>query len=833
MEHSQFHKQFIRYDTSIYLPAHPQSKYFGDTYLVIYLFSGEANVVVGAWFSDLADDSNSGVSNPLNFLFEAEPNFFFWAVSNWTKQTQKSILRHTNSTTPTENNFDFSGPKCVAQEMAADTASLTTSTSHTLSATNPIMAPASAASSPAHSLLLENLRRENRHVFLQPTAALPTESLNIVKDTLEALAAQVSAQQQERPKESRKRKRGDIDADDVLKLRKVYVDGFETNQVWQQAKKIIGGVLGHAEVMLEELADEIVDEDEDEGEELSEDDEDDEDGFKEIDIEEEGEEELGEDEEAVDEVVELEDGEGEDMEEDVEEGEEEAEEDEEEEEDDASYTEDPNGLNDGFFSIDEFNRQTQWFEEQDARGDPYTDHVSDEEEIDWDADPNAPSTKKTKSKPEDDDAEVDDQDSDEDDGPTFGDMALNAPEGDSDDEMGELAEEDDVENNANGIYYKDFFMPPPKKSKGGDRPKKKVQFKPAEPTQEDVDRAMADVRRDLFDDESEVDDSEDALSDVSAGDPRSRRSAHERRQAKLAEEIRQLEAASVAKRSWTVSGEASAAARPVNSLLEEDLDFEYVGKPVPVITPEVSEDIESLIKRRILAQEFDEVIRRRPETESTPSNTRRGLVEVQDTKSNKGLAEIYEEEHVKNTNPDTYVSQSDEKLQKEEKEIENMWKEISGRLDSLSSWHYKPKPVAASLSVVADVGTVTMEDAQPATSQGVSGGSSRMAPQEIYKAGTTEAAAQGEVVSKSGIPLARQEMSREDKTRRRRRAKERIRKAGGTGGANGGTVSKKAQTIADLKKGGVKVINRKGEITDVDGNKVKAVKAASSGSYKL
>lgn len=704
------------------------------------------------------------------------------------------------------------------------------------------MAPASAAassSSPAHSLLLETLRRENRHAFLQPTATLPTESLNIVKDTLEAFAAQVSDQQQERLKESRKRKRGgDVDADEVLRLRKVYVDGFETNQVWQQAKKIIGGVLGHAEVMLEELADEIVDEDEDDDEE--DEDEDDEEGYKEIDVEEEfdveedeeDEEKLGEDEE-----LELEYGEDEDVEEELEEelnGEEDEEDDEEDEEDGASYTEDPNGLNDGFFSIDEFNRQTQWFEEQDARGDPYTDHVSDEEEIDWNADPNAPSTKKAKSKSQDDDAEAEEEDSDDDDGPTFGDMALNAPEGDSDDEMGELAEENDVENNANGIYYKDFFMPPPKKSKGGDRPKKKVQFKPAEPTQEDVNRAMADVRRDLFDDESEVDDSEDALSDVSAGDPRSRRSAHERRQAKLAEEIRQLEAASVAKRSWTVSGEASAAARPVNSLLEEDLDFEYVGKPVPVITPEVSEDIESLIKRRILAQEFDEVIRRRPETESTPSNTRRGLVEVQDTKSNKGLAEIYEEEHIKNTNPDTYVSQSDEKLQKEEKEIENMWKEISGRLDSLSSWHYKPKPVAASLSVVADVGTVTMEDAQPATAQGVSGGSSRMAPQEIYKAGTTEAAAQGEVVSKSGIPLARQEMSREDKTRRRRRAKERIRKAGGTGGANGGgTVSKKAQTIADLKKGGVKVINRKGEITDVDGNKVKAVKAASSGSYKL
>lgn len=707
------------------------------------------------------------------------------------------------------------------------------------------MAPASttatsnATSASNLTSLLNSLQEDNRHVFLQPPATLPTESLNIVKNTLEDIVSQVSEQQQQRLKEDRKRKRGSrkIDADEVLKLRKIYVDGFETNQVWQQAKKVIEGVLRHSETVIDDLVanNEIIDENSS-------------DNDSEAEIEEgsDAEEEVGsdveeeeEDLEQPDEELDLEEQSMEDLEnenEDVEAGEEEDEEDE-EEDDSQSYTEDPDGLNDGFFSLDDFNKQTQWFEEQDARGDPNTDHVSDEEDIDWDADPSAPKAKDSGSRAKasggDDDDEVEEEEDEEDDGPTFGDMALDAPEGESEDEeMLDDIEEEEAENNANDIFYKDFFAPPPRKSKG-DRPKKKVQFQPEEPAEEDINRAMDDVRRDLFDDESDMENSDDALSDVSAGDPRSRRSAHERRQAKLAEEIRQLEAASVAKREWTLSGEATAVDRPTNSLLEQDLDFEYVGKPVPVITPEVSESIEDLIKRRILAQEFDEVLRRRPETESVPSGTRRGLVEVSDTKSNKGLAEIYEEEHVKNTNPDTYVSQSDEKLQREEKEIENMWKEVSSRLDSLSSWHYKPKPVAASLSVVADVGTVSMEDAQPTTAQGVVGESSRMAPQEVYKAGADNAA-QGEVVAKSGLPVARQEMSREDRTRRRRRQKERIRKAGGTGadGAGAGQ-SKKAQTIADLKKGGVKVINRKGEITDVDGNKVKAAKAASSGSYKL
>src|SRR5690606_14131638 len=148
--------------------------------------------------------------------------------------------------------------------------------------------------------------------------------------------------------------------------------------------------------------------------------------------------------------------------------------------------------------------------------------------------------------------------------------------------------EDDVNGlgldlSANDIFYDDFFAPPKKKKKPGSSKKRQSLPEPSRPDDAEVERAENDVRRDLFDDLSERSDSEDALSDVSAGDPKSRRSAHERRQAKLAEEIRRLEAELVAKRAWTLSGEAAAADRPVNSLLEEDLDFEHAGKPVPVV----------------------------------------------------------------------------------------------------------------------------------------------------------------------------------------------------------------------------------------------------------
>ncbi|KAG6013638.1 hypothetical protein E4U43_007188 [Claviceps pusilla] len=784
--------------------------------------------------------------------------------------------------------------------MAVATSPTLTSTSHTLSG-QPLMASASLSGAQSSSSLspdtkedmaafLASLRPENRHKFIEPNAAIPGEALSIVKNTLEAFASQVSDLQQQRLKESRKRKRSReksaIDGGDVLKMRKVYVDGFETGQVWQQAKKMISSVLGFADGLVDELeeAGEVMADSGSKGHEprsLSFG----EDGF-EVDSDEDsdgdsdesgadvnGEAEHGAEDEDEDED-EDEEGSEQDIEDDVElqdgstlsdngkdggEEEEDDEEDDEEEEEPEEFVEDPNGLNDGFFSIDDFNKQTQWFENQDARGDPTTDQASDDEEIDWGADPLAPPKASSKSSgkkgartkaslDEEADEDEDEDEDDEEDGPTFGDMALDAPEGASDDEAMDMEDgmEDDEGNdfNANEVYYKDFFAPPPRKNKTGKPFKKKANKVEAErPTEEDTARAMADVKRDLFDDESDNDeDSDQDLSDASAGDPKSRRSAHERRQAKLAEQIRQLEAESVAKREWTLSGEAAAADRPVNSLLEQDLDFEHVGKPVPVITPEVSESIEDLIKRRILAQEFDEVLRRRPDTDGLPAHTRRGLVEVDDSKSTKGLAEIYEEEHIKNANPDTYVSKSDEKLQREEKEVEAMWKDISARLDALSSWQYKPKPAAPTISVVTDVATISMEDAQPTTAQAVVGESSRMAPQEIYKAGAAnnDAAAvtdKGEVVTKAGLPLSREEMSREDKKRRRRRHKERLRKAGGVDAQQNKTLGTRAKmqrdTMAELKKGGVKVINRKGEITDVDGNKAKAKKAVSSGSFKL
>ena len=698
---------------------------------------------------------------------------------------------------------------------------------------------------------LVNWLTSEPHSFLQPPSTLHTSSLDFLKQTLDPIAKSIAETQQQRLQEARKkRKRGQNDEDEeILRLKKVHVSGFAVDQVWEQARRIIDAARKEAQRNFDELAEKYaIDDSEDDsedrdGEELSEEGESDI-GEEGVDYEIEGEDVDGEEEDD-DEEMEV-DGEVDDYEESDIEADEDVAMDSEggseaESEEAAEYVPDPHGLNDGFFSIDDFNKQSEFLEQADARGD--NDFEDDDEEgIDWGSNPLGASTTISKS------AQNNDEESDDEDGPTFGNVDLNAPEGFSDNE--EEVEEGEMDgmgslSNTNEVKYADFFAPPAKKvrknKKGRPNPHN-FPAKQASPSgadepaenEEEMERTMEKVHRDLFDDVSDEEEDEENLDPA---DPRSRRSAHERRQAALTEEIRRLEAANVAKREWTLSGEARAADRPINSLLEEDLEFERVGKPVPVITAEISESLEELIKRRILAEDFQDIIRRRPDDLATGSSSRRGRLdfELDDSKSKKSLAEMYEEEHLKATDPN-YVDAKDEKTQKEQKEIDALWRDISNKLDSLSSWHFKPKGPAAQLDIRVDAPVVRLEDARP-TAGAEAAAASQLAPQEIYKAGEAAEKGEAELATRGGLVINREEMSREDRKRRRRREKEREKKSL----ANIDPSKKESKKtkerkgiISDLKKGGVKVIGNKGQITDVSGAAVKDTKAPSAGgSYKL
>ncbi|CAG8056516.1 unnamed protein product [Penicillium salamii] len=677
--------------------------------------------------------------------------------------------------------------------------------------------------------------------FLRPTDDLHTTVVDSAKHILDSLAGSVVDAQTTRRQINKKRKRSDLESDQItqLQLKNLYVEGFTSNQIWEQAIRILESTGEEVERDITLIAqhsgymDQEGSELEDASDpELAQSDSDSQEGMEDLSegsgLEDDAEEESDAESDLEGEPLEGEDIEDEDME-DWDEENSMAE----EEEAPETFVEDKFGLNDGFFSIDDFNKQSEALERQDVKGGPEEGEDSDEEELDWHTNPlvagNAAPVndqKASKNRATEEDDEMDDS---EEEGPTFGNVDLNADSDSDNEDADDLAEEAAGWVNTSDIKYADFFAPPPRKpSNKKARALPKTQPDAAPVDDADVNRAMDDVRRDLFDDEdnSAEEDGDDMDESTDAGP----KSSHEKQRARIADEIRRLEAANVAKKEWMVAGEARAVQRPVNSLIEEDLDFERIGKPVPVVTNETSEDIEELVKRRILAMEFDEVVRRRPGSETQQAG-RKPRFELDDTKAQQGLAEMYETEHLKANDPN-FVDTKDRKLMREHAEITSLWNDVSAQLDTLCNWHYKPKIAQASINVVTDAPTIMMEEARP-TAGGAAGGPVGLAPQEIYAPGD-DGKVGGEVVLKNGASISKEEMSREEKAKNRRQNKKTQKKANADPSKQkSGKAADKQEMMSDLKKGGVKVIDKEGRVTDINGDAVKAGSQNRGDNLKL
>ncbi|KAG9294893.1 hypothetical protein G9A89_003233 [Geosiphon pyriformis] len=312
-----------------------------------------------------------------------------------------------------------------------------------------------------------------------------------------------------------------------------------------------------------------------------------------------------------------------------------------------------------------------------------------------------------------------------------GDISIDNTQDDEVDYFADLNEADDDESNANDITYTEFFDPPTKNRKdnrsrnklfGHEAPeknalifKKKNQDKIQDSEQEGSKMNLARNLIGLFD---RNDDEEQK--DVG-------KSAYEKQQGKIKKQIEQLELENVSKKDWTLVGEASSKDRPLNSLLEEHLEFDHIVKPVPVITEDVTEKLENLIKRRILDETFDDVERKRDPNlrPFIPSKS----IELEHEKSKKSLAEIYEEEYIRQVAPGVLPNEKDTALKKEHQEIEMMIKALCHKLDALSNFHYTPKLPKAEITVIPDVSAITMEEVIPLNVSDAA----LLAPEEIYE----------------------------------------------------------------------------------------------------
>jgi len=210
------------------------------------------------------------------------------------------------------------------------------------------------------------------------------------------------------------------------------------------------------------------------------------------------------------------------------------------------------------------------------------------------------------------------------------------------------------------------------------------------------------------------------------------KSAHELRTLRLQKKIQQIETEAVKDKPWQMTGEVAAIERPENALLEEHLDYETVSKQAPIITEEVSKRLEDIIKQRIKDQAWDDVERKVKPVEN-PYDYKKKLILDQE-KSKLSLAQVYEEEYLKQKGDLEDSKKTAGMLDEEEEdkpetldEIKKKMNSLFSKLDTLTHYHYTPQAAHADVKVIRNLPTISMEEVAPVAMSDAT----LLAPQEI------------------------------------------------------------------------------------------------------
>jgi len=210
----------------------------------------------------------------------------------------------------------------------------------------------------------------------------------------------------------------------------------------------------------------------------------------------------------------------------------------------------------------------------------------------------------------------------------------------------------------------------------------------------------------------------------------------------MQETIEKLEEEAIADKHWALKGEISSKARPLNSLLEEDLEVEHASKPVPVITEEVTQTLEDMIRQRILDNLFDDVERKIDINTLKPKYDPNKQFELFEEQKKQSLSEVYENEYLRQTAGE-HQSEKELELEKRHQEIDELFKKLCQNLDALSNWHYAPKPAKMEMTVVSNVPTIEMEEVLPIHESE----NTLLAPEETYEKPKTDVKGETEIDS--------------------------------------------------------------------------------------
>lgn len=410
-------------------------------------------------------------------------------------------------------------------------------------------------------------------------------------------------------------------------------------------------------------------------------------------------------------------------------------------------------------------------------------------------------------------------------------------ENDSDSEdidyFGDIPSDEDEEAD----YYNDFFDKPEEKVKAKKPKSDKKKVLSDNLSDGEIDTMMDNVRKDLFsDDESDYSDEEadEAIGSGEGGETKIL-SSHERQQLEIQRQIQQLEEKAVEDKHWGMKGESNAKNRPKDALVEEEveLEFESNAKSVPVITSDIVESIEEIIKKRIKEMQFDDLEKRIINTNMKPRRTRE---EVSQVKSKVSLADQYKEaDDEAAVDKDLDEFEESEELKEKHKEIDTLFDDVMYTLNALSSAHFTPKPVKSGLEVKLETSTITMEDQQPL----IQSAESSLAPQEIYKNSGNNKIREDDVVLKSGLTVNKNELTKEERQRMRRSVKRKRSKLMKQKDESNTHKKSKVEESIDVLKNNSKhitVVGKDGKSTDSKGKAKKQKNDENTkfiGSYKL